>query len=131
MPDQKEIYESHAEAYDELVSAEDCEGNLLPALQAICPLNGQRALEVGVGTGRVTRLLVSGGAQVVGCEPAPAMLHLARRKLAPWIGSRIVLHQGTVHSVPAQESFDLAIAGWVFGHLTHWMPKAWREEVGS
>src|SRR5262245_18125826 len=59
MPDHREIYDRHADAYDELVSAEDCDGKLLRALQASRPLNGTQALEVGVGTGRVTRILAS------------------------------------------------------------------------
>src|SRR5262249_51397388 len=47
--DYEEIYRFHAREYDELVSAEDCEGNLLPALEAVAPLCGVEALEVGVG----------------------------------------------------------------------------------
>jgi hypothetical protein len=42
--DYERIYAEHAERYDELVAAEDCDGNLLPALEAIVPLRERSAL---------------------------------------------------------------------------------------
>jgi hypothetical protein len=37
MPEQDEIYQSRAEAYERLIQREDCQHNLLPALRAIAP----------------------------------------------------------------------------------------------
>ena len=36
----EEIYAGHAEEYDALVRAEDRDGNLIPAIEAIHPLAG-------------------------------------------------------------------------------------------
>ena len=52
----RRVYRGEAEAYDRLVAAEDCEGRLLPALEAVAPLEGRAVLDVGAGTGRLSRL---------------------------------------------------------------------------
>ncbi len=80
--DYESIYRERAADYDRLVSAEDCDGNLLPAIERVTPLAGANVVEVGVGTGRVTRLLVSKGALVIGFDRSEAMLAIARRRLA-------------------------------------------------
>ena len=61
MADYEAIYDHQADAYDRMVRAEDCEGNLLRALAALVELDGARALEVGVGTGRIDRELARRG----------------------------------------------------------------------
>jgi SAM-dependent methyltransferase len=129
--DHRRVYAGQADDYDRLVSAEDADGRLLPALAGLVPLAGAQVLEVGVGTGRVTELLVGAGARVVGCEPAPAMLAVARRKLDRFPG-----HGCELHAVTAQEfamtpaTYSLAIAGWVLGHFVEWFAPTWREEIG-
>jgi ubiquinone/menaquinone biosynthesis C-methylase UbiE len=85
------IYERHADEYDAMVAAEDCDGHLLPALEAIAPLSGATVLEVGAGTGRVTRLLLQAGARVMATEPVAAMLALARRHTAALPAARCAL----------------------------------------
>ncbi|HWM88558.1 MAG TPA: class I SAM-dependent methyltransferase, partial [Kofleriaceae bacterium] len=121
-----------ADDYDRLVSAEDADRRLLPAISALVQLDGARVLEVGVGTGRVTELLVGAGARVVGYEPATAMLEVARRKL-----ERFGDHGCELRALPVQEmdvpdgAFDLAIAGWVLGHFVEWFAPRWREEIGA
>jgi len=42
-------------------------------------LDAHRILDLGCGTGLLTRDLATGGRQVVGVDPAPAMLAVARR----------------------------------------------------
>lgn len=132
MVDHRQTYAQDADNYDRLVSAEDCDGNLLPALSAIVPLEGARVLEVGVGTGRLTRGLLSAGARVVGCEPAAAMLSVARRKLAGFPADRLSLYPVSAQEIPIEgRVFDLALAGWVFGHFRTWFEPRWREEIGA
>jgi ubiquinone/menaquinone biosynthesis C-methylase UbiE len=124
------IYERHAGEYDAMVTAEDCEGNLLPALQAIVPLAGAAVLEVGAGTGRVTRLLLEAGARVVGTEPVLAMLAVARRHTAQQPAARCALLGADALALPVRAGWaDVAIAGWALGHLRSWHAGAWRETI--
>ncbi len=124
------IYQRHADEYDELVAAEDCDGHLLPALQSIVPLAGAAVLEVGAGTGRVTRLLLEAGAQVVASEPAPAMLAVARRHTAGHPAARCALLGADALALPVRAGWaDAAIAGWALGHLRSWRADAWREAI--
>lgn len=130
---QERIYLDHAREYEALVSAEDCDGHLLPALARLTPLEGSAVLEVGIGTGRLTRLLLPRVARLVGVEPAPAMLAEARRRVADLpadVAGRADLLEADARTLPVPDGWaDLAIAGWVFGHLRHWLPDDWRAQV--
>jgi SAM-dependent methyltransferase len=130
--DYKAIYANDAERYHALVSAEDVDGELGAALAAIVPLEGARVLDVGCGTGRVARVVLERGASVVGVEPAPAMLDVARRNLAAFPAARWSLHEGTAQALPAEigAGFDVAVAGWALGHTRAWNPSGWRDEIG-
>jgi ubiquinone/menaquinone biosynthesis C-methylase UbiE len=131
--DYREIYHRQAGAYDELVAAEDCDGNLTPALAGIRSLDGAEVLEVGVGTGRITRLLAGRARRIVGVDRAPAMLAVARRHLqASPGGAAWMLACADAVALPVRSSWaDVAIAGWVFGHLRSWMPAAWRTQIAT
>ena len=128
--DYHRIYERHADEYDAMVAAEDCDGHLLPALQSIVPLAGAAVLEVGAGTGRVTRLLLDAGARVVASEPALAMLAVARRHTAQQTAARCTLLGADALALPVRAGWaDVAIAGWALGHLRSWHAEAWRETI--
>jgi len=130
--DYEQIYEHHTGEYDALVSAEDCDGNLLPAIEAIAPLSGATVVEVGVGTGRITRLLLPRVGRIIGVERSAAMLAVARRHLLAMESASWELHCADARALPVPSGFaDLAIAGWVFGHLRYWMPEDWKESIGA
>lgn len=131
--DYQNIYAHHAKEYDALVRAEDADGNLIPAIEAVHPLAGATVLEVGIGTGRIGRAVVERVGKLVGIDRAPAMLAIAREhlealpKAAPW-----ELHCVDARELPvASGIFDVAIAGWVFGHFRYWMPENWRDQIGQ
>jgi ubiquinone/menaquinone biosynthesis C-methylase UbiE len=129
--DFESVYRRQADEYDAMVGAEDCDRRLLPALETLVPLDGARVLEVGVGTGRITRLLLSRGAHVAGVEPAAAMLAVARRHVRSLPAARCELVRAEARALPFGSGWaDVAIAGWVFGHLRHWHAPAWRELIG-
>jgi ubiquinone/menaquinone biosynthesis C-methylase UbiE len=129
--DAAQIYRHHPERYHELVSAEDVQGNLAAALERHLPLRGREVLEVGAGTGRVTEILLErGAARVIATDREPAMLRVAADRLGRY-GDRLELRvaDATTGLPLADRSVDLALAGWVFGHLRHWLPERWRESI--
>jgi ubiquinone/menaquinone biosynthesis C-methylase UbiE len=131
--DQAAIYARHAAEYDALVSAEDVDRHLLPAIAAVAPLAGARVLEVGAGTGRITRQLVAAGARVVGVDVSPAMLDVARAHLeAAAPRDAWELHCADARALPVPNGWaSLAVAGWMFGHFTLWMAEGWRAEIAA
>ncbi|MBI2895495.1 MAG: class I SAM-dependent methyltransferase [Deltaproteobacteria bacterium] len=133
MVDHRHVYAAAADDYDRLVEAEDADGRLGPALDSIAALEGADVLEVGVGTGRITRLLLDRGARVVGCEPAAAMRQVALSRLAAAVASRRLelLPLAVQDLVVDPSSFDLALAGWVLGHFVSWHAPRWRDEIGA
>jgi ubiquinone/menaquinone biosynthesis C-methylase UbiE len=126
--DYQEIYAKHADAYDELVAAEDCDGNLLPALERLIPVAGRRVVEVGAGTGRVTRLLARAGATVMATERSPAMLAVAQQRLG--VQPNVSWYVASAEALPVETGWaDAGVVGWVFGHFREWMPSGWEAEL--
>ncbi len=127
--DYLDFYDRHALEYDELVAAEDVEGNLPRAIESIAPGADLSVLDVGAGTGRIAKLLLRRASRVIALDRAPAMLAVARERLA---GSTARLVRADARALPVRPGrADLAIAGWVFGHFRTWMPAGWREEVSA
>jgi len=129
------IYAQHAWAYDELIAAEDCEHNLLPAIRSICHPKGLRALDIGAGTGRCSRLLLASGVDhVTVTDASTAMLEVAQghleREYSGSNRSRWSITQADASTLPFPDaSFDLAVAGWVYGHTIKWQPDTWQAAI--
>ncbi len=75
---------------------------------------GTRVLELGCGTGSMTRLLLEAGADVTAVELSPHMLERARRK-AP--GARFVA--ADILSFTAQLPFERVLLSFVLHEMTH------------
>jgi arsenite methyltransferase len=79
---------------------------------------GLRALDVGSGPGLLAQDLAERagpGGMVVGVDPSPSMLRLARARTA---GARVFHVQGTATAVPVQDrSFDLAVSTQVLEYV--------------
>jgi SAM-dependent methyltransferase len=128
MPDYRLIYANDAERYQELVAAEDYRGELPRMLERLVTLAGARVLEVGMGTGRITRMLLDGGASVSGYERSPAMMAVARRLL----GTRFQGHVADIRqSLLTPGSADVALAGWALGHFCEWYAEHWQREIDA
>jgi uncharacterized protein len=130
--EQELVYDLRAEEYERLVTAEDHEGRLIEQLDRLVPLRSARVLEVGAGTGRITRQLLARGARVTAFDRAEPMLAVARRELAKVAASGWTLACADARDLPLPDEpcFDVAVAGWVFGHFRLWMPASWQATVG-
>ena len=130
MPDHKQIYKQKADAYERLVSREDCQGNLLSALREVMTLEGIDVVETGAGTGRLTSLLAPVVRHITAYDISPAMLTVARRKLRQsWLRN---WKTGTAdhRSLPAPDACaDLVISGWSLCYLVDWNRDNWQDEV--
>jgi ubiquinone/menaquinone biosynthesis C-methylase UbiE len=121
------IYQTEAERYDLLVSREDYQGNILRALAAIRPLANLEVIELGAGTGRLSRLLAPPAARIFLTDISTHMLEKARERM---VDGRYYLAAAENGRLPAADnSTDLAIAGWSIGHQTGWYPDSWPERV--
>lgn len=130
MPDQREVYRSHAALYERLVAREDYQANVLPTLKAIRPLDGLDVVEFGAGTGRFTLMLIPVVRSIVALDASRHMLGVTRGKLRAQGLNNWLLGVGDNRRMPLPAAhFDLAIAGWSFGHATVWYADRWRDEI--
>lgn len=128
----QKIYTDHALEYDQLVSKEDFAGNILRAIESICDLEGRKVVEFGAGTGRLTALLAPKAKSIEAFDAYPAMLALADSKFRETGIKNVVFSVGENKNLPVHDAaFELAIAGWTFGHCVSWFPDTWKEEIGA
>jgi ubiquinone/menaquinone biosynthesis C-methylase UbiE len=126
----KRIYTQRAGDYHRMITPEDVEGNLLPALESIVPLRGKRVLDLGTGTGRLPLLLNDWAGQLVGLDLHGAMLreNKARRDQA---GGGWRLAQGDMGTLPFPASWaEVITVGWAIGHLRSWFAGDWQQQMG-
>lgn len=126
----RHIYSHCAAAYHRMITPEDWEGHLLPALQRVTPLTGQRILDLGTGSGRLPLLLGATAAQVVGLDLHAAMLQEQQRQRER-VEGRWGLVQGDMRALPFPGGWAEAVtAGWAIGHLRGWYPQDWQAQIG-
>jgi ubiquinone/menaquinone biosynthesis C-methylase UbiE len=83
--------------------------------------SGQQILDVGCGTGTLALLVkeMCPGAGVVGIDPDPQILDMARRK-AERTGAEVRFDLGYADRLPYPDSsFDRVVSSLVFHHLAH------------
>jgi ubiquinone/menaquinone biosynthesis C-methylase UbiE len=127
VPSYEEIYGEHADRYDELVRHEDHQGNLALLLDRALVPRPRLAVELGCGTGRVTRLLAQRALAVRAYDGAPHMVDFARASVA---AQNVTFGTADNASIPEPDGVaDLVVAGWTIGHLTGFHPDSWREHA--
>ncbi len=116
MPDMMDIYQRYAEQYDELIQAEDYQGNLKAALEEIVPWRQASVIEAGAGTGRVTALYIEAAREVMCLDTSLHMLERARRRLASYLEKVSFSIADNINLPRLDRKFDIFIEGWSFGH---------------
>ncbi|GAB1421360.1 hypothetical protein MASR2M15_15200 [Anaerolineales bacterium] len=128
----KQIYQSQADNYERLVSREDYHGNLFGALNEIHPLDQTSIVDIGTGTGRLTRLLSVIARQIVAFDLAPEMLQIAHQNMIESGMENWSFAQADNRFLPLPASIvDIAIEGWSFGHTVGWHPDQWPSYIGQ
>ncbi len=121
-----EIYRNRATDYHRMISPEDVDGNLLPAIERVTPLDGRRVLDLGSGTGRLPLLFGARPAQVVALDLHANMLREHNRRRGGWD-----LLQADIRGLPLPAaSFQVVTAGWAIGHLVGWYGPDWPAQIG-
>lgn len=109
------IYATEAERYDALVAREDHQGNLMDLLSGFVHPS-MHVVELGAGTGRLTRWLAPRVARLHAFDASEAMLRVASRHLREH--RHVHLVRADHRDLPlADGAADLVIEGWALGHL--------------
>jgi ubiquinone/menaquinone biosynthesis C-methylase UbiE len=124
------IYSGKALPYHELVVREDVEGNLPAALRDIVDLSGRTVVEMGAGTGRVTKIVAAAAARVLAFDRSPHMLDRAREYLADEVMRCVTLAAADNDAIPLPNgSADAVIEGWSFGHTVTRTEAGWKDRA--
>lgn len=128
MPSYREIYDHHAAQYEELVRHEDHQGNLRAWLERAFPAPVKQMVELGCGTGRVTRLLAPLARSVHAYDGAAHMIaHAEEHAALPGVTYAVASNEELPE---AARVADAVVAGWTIGHVTgfysdgDWAPHA-------
>jgi ubiquinone/menaquinone biosynthesis C-methylase UbiE len=126
MPTEKEVYQSHADQYERLIQREDYQGNILAAIESYCPLAGIEVVELGAGTGRLTRLLAPRVKSIKAFDSSAHMLEVAEKSLAKMGLTNWETSVADHRQIPVPDSSaDLVISGWSFCYLAVWGNADW------
>lgn len=132
MPTEKEVYEAYADQYERLVRREDYQNNLLAAIETYCSLEGIDAIELGAGTGRLTRLLAPYVRSIKAFDASAHMLVEAEKSLRSMGLGNWETSVADHRQVPVPDgSADLVISGWSFCYLAVWGGADWQFALGE
>jgi ubiquinone/menaquinone biosynthesis C-methylase UbiE len=122
------VYQDHAATYELLVAREDYEGNIPRSLQELADWHGRTVLELGAGTGRLTRMVTPWVNSIYAFDLSPAMLAVAAASLTretDWLAAA-----ADHRALPLPDrSVDMVLAGWTICYLVTWYPRCWQPEL--
>ena len=130
MPDFDSIFRDQAPKYDVLVSKEDYQKNLLPALMKITSFHRKKVVEFGAGTGRLTIMLAPIVESILAFDSYVPMLKVAEEKLKALNLMNYELKVADHRHVPAESAVaDIAISAWAICCLAAFGGQSWQEAV--
>ncbi|MGD8402179.1 MAG: class I SAM-dependent methyltransferase [Anaerolineales bacterium] len=130
MPTEKEVYEAHADQYERLIQREDYQGNILAAIESYCLLDGIEVVELGAGTGRLTRLLAPYVKSIKAFDSSAHMLEVAEKSLREMGLTNWESGVADHRQIPVPDSSaDLVISGWSFCYLAVWGNANWQSAL--
>ncbi len=130
MPTEKEVYQSHADQYERLILREDYQNNIPGEINKIIPIKGLNIIELGAGTGRLSRFLADNACSLAACDASYPMLAQAKEALEEKKSPNALLCVADMRIMPfVPHSADLVIAGWSLCYLAVWGGVNWQSEV--
>jgi ubiquinone/menaquinone biosynthesis C-methylase UbiE len=130
MPTEKEVYQRYADQYERLVQREDYQGNILSAIESYCPLDGLDVVELGAGTGRLTRLLAPYVKSIEAFDASAHMLEIAETSLREMGVHNWSTEVADHRQIPVEDACaDLVISGWAFCYLAVWGGDKWKSAL--
>ena len=87
----------------------------ISALAALVDFSGQRVLEIGSGTGRLTWQYAGAAARVSAVEPSAQSIAIARQEMPPSLAERVEFHHAGFEEFALSteaDQFDTAILSW-------------------
>lgn len=128
--DHHDTYNEKADGYEALVSHEDYQQHILPAIQKIQPLQGKDILDLGAGTGRLTLLSAPYARSVTALDLYAAMLSVTSHKLKAAGHHNGFAAAADHRALPLRSACaDVILSGWSICYLADWYPKTWKTEV--
>jgi ubiquinone/menaquinone biosynthesis C-methylase UbiE len=132
MPTEKEVYTLHANQYDRLTLREDYQNNILRTIQKISPLVNMDIIDLGAGTGRLTRLLTPLARSVLAMDLSPQMLQVAKVSLQKANARNWLMAAADNAHLPVKnDSANIVISGWSFCYLAVWGGNSWKSALQS
>ncbi|MFW7268951.1 ArsR/SmtB family transcription factor [Gluconacetobacter sp. Hr-1-5] len=117
----EDYFETHAANWDALRSLHVAERDVEAAIERLlAPEPIGRMVDIGTGTGRMMELLGQQAESAIGFDRSPAMLRLARTKLAQTGPGNAELRQGDIYALPLPDgAADFAIMHQVLHYAQH------------
>jgi len=130
MAEHHEIYKQNADIYDNLVSHEDYERNLLREIKRLVPLTGKDVVEMGAGTGRITGILAPFVNSIKAFDISQHMLDFAKIKLDKFKLNNYELTVADNRDIPLSDTCaDFVISGWSIGYFATWKNEEWKKDT--
>lgn len=132
MPSEREVYKFHADRYEQLILREDYQNNIPKAIRHIKDYRNLDVIELGAGTGRLTRQLINSAKWVGACDSSWHMLWQAQTILHQQKDGLCTLSTADMRQIPfANGCADMVIAGWSFCYLAVWGGEKWQQETAT
>jgi ubiquinone/menaquinone biosynthesis C-methylase UbiE len=118
---QRKIYQSDGDRYEALISREDYQGNIPPAIDEIINVDGLDVLDLGAGTGRLTLMLAPRAKSIRAFDASEEMLRVCRERLEASGPSNWQVDVADHRQLPVDDhSADLVVSGWSVSYLSVW-----------